>query len=262
MGEDVQPAIRLTNAFAIDAYEVTVQRFAAFIASANAGVPVTTVRIPGAMLMLTGFPAPAPPAAGAGPACNWGVHGRDLHPINCIDWYSALAFCVWDGGRLPTEAEWEWVARSRHVDALPSPRRYPWGDEAPGGSSDGGCDRAQWNDCPGDDGAATREVGAFAATGGVFDLAGNVREWTLDQYAPYTDPTCWNGATRDNPMCGPTTIAFSAAAATQVPHALRGGSFSIVMVPFMDTAARTNNQAGTPGHATESGIGFRCVRDP
>jgi len=55
---------------------------------------------------------------------NWGVAGRDNHPVNCVNWNQATDYCGWIGGRLPSEAEWEYAARGGGRDIL-----YPWGDE-------------------------------------------------------------------------------------------------------------------------------------
>ena len=57
--------------------------------------------------------------------CNWGVAGRDNHPVNCIDVTRAAAYCAALGGRLPTVEEWQFAARG------PTPRTYPWGETAP-----------------------------------------------------------------------------------------------------------------------------------
>jgi formylglycine-generating enzyme required for sulfatase activity len=100
--------------------------------------------------------------------CNYGVIGKGNHPINCVDWNQATAYCRWAGKRLPTEEEWEWAARGQSRGT-----QYPWGDEEPGS-------RACWNR------SETCAVGSYPAgdaPGGIHDLAGNVWEWTASKYA-------------------------------------------------------------------------------
>jgi formylglycine-generating enzyme required for sulfatase activity len=104
-------------------------------------------------------------------------------PQNCLSWYDAYAFCVWDGGFLPSVAEWEFVAAGGAQE-----RRYPWGEPAPA------VDRASYGCLFGGGTGAANCVGlASLATAGSLplgrgrwghmELAGNVAEWTFDGYA-------------------------------------------------------------------------------
>jgi len=129
--------------------------------------------------------------------CNWKhPERRDLHPINCVDYPQARAFCAWAGKRLPTEEEWEYEARGG-ADG----RKYPWGQGEPTFRHLNGCG----SECspnlvahrfpggrmlyPASDGwPETAPVGSFpagASKHGVLDLAGNVWEWTASPYASY-----------------------------------------------------------------------------
>lgn len=101
------------------------------------------------------------------------VGTNEQYPINCVSWYEAFAFCIWDGGRLPTEAEWEYASAGGDYNRL-----YPWGAEAP----DVAPQRANY-------GATARspfiDVGSYPAGVGRFgqhDLAGSMYEWVLDWY--------------------------------------------------------------------------------
>jgi iron(II)-dependent oxidoreductase len=111
-----------------------------------------------------------------GGACNWKTDHAN-HPINCVDWKQAAAFCKWIGGRLPTEKEREYVASGGSED-----RTYPWGNEEPGA-------RACWDGEGSDLGKGNRKttcpVGSHKAgdsSWGLHDLAGNVWEWTSSDY--------------------------------------------------------------------------------
>ena len=108
------------------------------------------------------------------------------HPMNCVDWYGAKAYCAWIGGRLPTEDEWQYAAT--HDGNSATETTYPWGNDEPTH-----CVHATYNDSVSDlvcDGANTiswAECGGTAAAGsysvgdsplGLQDMAGNVYEWT------------------------------------------------------------------------------------
>jgi len=124
--------------------------------------------------------------------CNWGVDGREDHPINCVEWNQADVFCRWWGGQLPTEAQWEYAARGGGENI-----EYPWGDQTAtcqytvmddheAGGDGCGQDRT-WSVC-------SRTTGNTAH--GICDMSGNVYEWVQDQYhdsyidAP-TDGSSW-----------------------------------------------------------------------
>jgi formylglycine-generating enzyme len=111
--------------------------------------------------------------------CNFAAEPgpRDTHPMNCVDWDNAAAYCRWVGKRLPSEWEWEWAARGRDENRL-----YAWGASEP---DEAICWRREHS------GAGTCEVGSMAADvsrDGVRDLGGNVREWTDSfGHSPATD---------------------------------------------------------------------------
>lgn len=110
-----------------------------------------------------------PPNAGA--YCNGRRADRADHPINCIDWAQASAFCEWASGRLPTEAEREFAARGTTA------RTYPWGSTGPRDQLCWSGIRRRAHTCP---------VASFSSGRspfGLFDLAGNVWEWTADPWS-------------------------------------------------------------------------------
>jgi formylglycine-generating enzyme required for sulfatase activity len=239
----------------VDTHEVTVARFRRFWV---AGHPATTapVHYPGGVDVPVGtVREPLNPSSGS--LCNWttSVGSREAHPLNCVDWSTAQSFCVWDGARLPTEAELEYLSRIRSVAGFPSPRRYPWGDENPIDNPMGiprsvPCERAQFQLCAGDDGAATRRVGSFPGSGGLFDLSGNVAEWAADVNEPYGSVPCWGPTPVDlhDPLCGVAGTGRS----------LRGGSFRSGATFVLLGASRDSRIASS----LEDELGFRCVRSP
>ena len=151
------------------------------------------------------------------------------HPIVIVTWDEASAFCEAIGGRLPTEAEWEYAARGGRDGAI-----YPWGDDAPVDephSAKGAVfehDRAQ-------------PVKTFGPNGyGLFDMAGNVWEWTADASTLYTADA------RTDP----------AGALTGSTRIVRGGAFADDS-SNLRVSNRTPNQQGR----VNVNVGFRCARD-
>ncbi|MBP8001090.1 MAG: SUMF1/EgtB/PvdO family nonheme iron enzyme [Chloroflexi bacterium] len=111
--------------------------------------------------------------------------GYENHPAIQMTWFGANAFCQEQGGRLPTEAEWEKAARGPQDERL-----YPWGDvydSQKANLCDAQCPES-WGNPNFDDGYShTAPVGSFPAGAsyyGVYDMAGNVFEWTADWYSP------------------------------------------------------------------------------
>jgi formylglycine-generating enzyme required for sulfatase activity len=158
-----------------------------------------------------------PPAVASG--CNWNEPGRSDHPVNCIDWEQAAAYCSWVGKRLPTEQEWEKAARG--TDG----RTYPWGNEGPScetavmrGARGTGCGQA--STAP----VASRDRGRSPY--GLFDMAGNVHEWTGSVYES------GSGA-----------------------RVLRGGSFQNDA-----SAVRASHREGALPNLRDASIGFRCAQ--
>jgi formylglycine-generating enzyme required for sulfatase activity len=160
--------------------------------------------------------------------------------VDCLNWYEAYAFCIWDGGFLPSDAEWEYAAAGGSEQ-----RYYPWSN--PPASTTVDCTFANYG---GASWPTTACVDAGIAVPGSLpkgdgkwghaDLGGNVFEWTLDYFANYTnDIPCSD--------CADLT--------PEVSRVLRGGAFSW---PWLDTVDR--GYGNPPVHEKFSGL--RCARSP
>ena len=177
--------------------------------------PAHTVRVPTFELAKTAVTvgqyracvaASACTEPGTGESCNWGKPGREDYPANCVDWNQAVTFSGWAGGRLPSEAEREYAARSGGWGWT-----YPWGNDP------ATCDRAVMGHegpCRAEDpcGCGQNETWPVCSkpqghsAQGICDLAGNVWEWVQDWYhdsyegAP-TDGRAWEQPTGSHRIC-------------------------------------------------------------
>lgn len=121
---------------------------------------------------------------GSDPKCNYGVGGRENHPINCVEFPQAQSFCAWINRRLPTESEWEYAANGATTSAG---EKFPWA------GMDGTFDAARacfdnGSTCPVGTKVRTYQGVEVAGAPGFFDLAGNVNEWTTSEPCPYSPP--------------------------------------------------------------------------
>ena len=209
---------------------------------------------------------------------TWNKADKGNHPVNCVTWHQAQAFCEWANGRLPTEAEWEFAARGI------GNRIYPWGNEIPrampapvGNFADASLrdfiralleknrpatagkllDLADlglpnWPPIDGyNDGfAGTAPVGSFPAGRSPFgldDMAGNLREWVADWYAPYSpvDSVDPKGPVSETDGRGRVD---------------RGASFEGGGGPRPNTDLRTSGRVVDGPERAVYLLGFRCAR--
>jgi formylglycine-generating enzyme len=175
-------------------------------------------------------------------------------PINCVNWYEAYAFCIWDGGFLPSEAEWEYAAAGGSQQ-----REYPWGSTDPGTSNQYAIYNCYYptyspsvsGDCFGlvdiaPVGTATLGAGRW----GQLDLAGELRAWNLDWYAP--------DAPEDASEANYVEPCADCASLGETTRRVRRGS--LFSLPASDLVP-ANREADFPGDHNVSN-GFRCSRSP
>jgi formylglycine-generating enzyme required for sulfatase activity len=240
------------SSFALDKYEITVGRFRNFVeAYVGNGVDGGAATVP-----LAGDGA-NPNIAGSGWQTAWNTYlpadqaafkdtshlnkyiagygtwtdtagANENKAINSVSWYEVLAFCIWDGGRIATESEWEYAAAGGSENRL-----YPWGSGA------SNCTDENRPGCFG----AVAAVGSGSGRWGHADLAGNVWEWTMDWYGPY--PT-----TATNNYAGASSGAY---------RVIRGGCFAD-SAEYHRAAFRNGFTDGPAAH--NNVVGARCARTP
>jgi formylglycine-generating enzyme required for sulfatase activity len=167
-----------------------------------------------------------------------------------VNWWASYAFCIWDGGFLPTEAEWEYAAAGGSEQRI-----YPWGSTAPGTDNQYAIYGDGENDCYYPTGTAAPCTGATnlapvgtpvagAGRWGQLDLAGNVWQWNLDWVAAYVVPCV------DCAYLAPTTARI-----------VRGGFGFLSADAVATLLAEFRGYSGPVGTAGD-GNGFRCARVP
>lgn len=202
------------SGFSMDRYEVTNERYAACVHAGVCSPPRLT--------------------ASAKRRAYYGVQEFARYPVVFVGWAEANRFCQWDGGRLPTEAEWELVARG----PAPSKRIFPWGDEAPD------CTKVNMGgdlSCVGDTDLVGRRAWG-ASPWGAMDMAGNVWEWTSDWY----DADYYRKSPKQDPK-GPTSGRLKV---------MRGGCW----MSGADSLRVSCRKAELPDTWAPN-VGFRCVQN-
>lgn len=168
---------------------------------------------------------------------NYYVSERSAHPVNYIGWLHANKFCMWIGGRLPSESEWEYAARGGGMEY-----RYPWGNNdmpscvyAVMDDGEQGCgNNSTWDVC-------SKPKGNTAQ--GLCDMVGNVNEWVQDWYHDSYNGAPSDGSAWEDP---PTSLRIS-----------RGGSYISTDAEKLTTTHREDLIQSY----LYPGIGFRCARD-
>jgi sulfatase modifying factor 1 len=228
--------------FEIDVTAVTNEEFGAFVEATG---HVTDAERFGWSFVFAGFLPDSAPATAAVAAAPWwrqvfgadwrdpdgpwsSVEERGTHPVTQVSWHDAVAFASWAGKRLPTEAEWEYAARGGLVQ-----QRFPWGDELePGGEHRMNVWQGTFptHNTKADGHAGTAPVRSFPPNAyGLYEMTGNVWEWTADRFDPGGDAL-----------------------------AMRGGSY-LCHESYCNRYRVEARGSNTPDSSTGN-LGFRCVR--
>ena len=182
---------------------------------------------------------------GTEPYCTWShsVGRRENHPVNCVSWYQIMSFAQWVGARLPTESEWEFAARSRGQDL-----DYPWG---PG---DPTCGLANHSQCS----EGTTEVCSYPIGNtrqDLCDLAGNLWEWTLDEYHESYQGAPDDGSSWCTDECLINARNLESEAHTPMKMVIRGGGWY-----FGTFNLRTQNRSSSQASLHYTNHGARLAR--
>ena len=185
--------------------------------------------------------------------------GREDHPVTHVAWEDAEAYSRWAGKTLPTEAEWEFAARGGREGA-----RFVWGDDfAPGGRMLANTWQGEfpWQNLVADGFEGTSPVDAFPANGyGLYDMAGNVWEWTADFFTPRhpADPPKACCIPKNPRITAPERSPVGGQPAGAIPRReLKGGSH--LCAPNYCLRYRPAARQGESVDSSACHIGFRCI---
>ena len=209
------------DAFRIDRYEVTNAQFEVFVDATNHRPPKH-------------WQTPRP-AGGSAQGMTYSPD-KSNHPVVYVDWYDANDYCRWTGKRLPTEEEWEKAARG--TDG----RIFPWGNQYDAKKAN---TPQYWLSMNKD--GDTMPVGRFEAGKspyGLYDMAGNVYEWTANWYKPY-----------------PGNREFNAHYGEK-NKIVRGGSWYDCLSYGCGLSAPGYNRSRFAPEIRNKGFGFRCAKSP
>ena len=217
------------DAFYIDIYEVTNAQYKKFVEATGHSEPKGYGFVDGEVK--DGFEP-----------WNSPYFNGDNQPVVCVSWHDAMAYAQWAGKHLPTEAEWEYAARGGLAG-----KKYPWGDtlthDNANYSGTGGRDKWKY----------TAPVGSFPANNyGLYDMAGNIYEWCLDEY----QADFYSKSPRTNPIAGAANLdeIINNFTDLTVRRVLRGGSWG-----YFNYDVRVANRGRfLPGN-WDATFGFRCV---
>ncbi len=189
------------------------------------------------------------------------LDGRDRHPVTQVAWEDVEAYATWAGKTLPTEAEWEYAARGGLEG-----KTFTWGDEfAPRGRMMANTWQGEfpWQNTLDDKFEGTSPVGTFPPNGyGLFDMAGNVWEWTADFYTPQHEEqhACCGPATNPRTTSPDASFDTGRPGETIPRRVTKGGSHLCApnyCLRYRPAARQAQMVDSSTGH-----IGFRCVVRP
>jgi formylglycine-generating enzyme required for sulfatase activity len=234
--DDEAPVHKVSlNGYCMDVTEVTVKAYFQCVQSGRCTPSGSTVDWPGISEKDRDFDSRF---------CNGNRPDRQDHPVNCVNWHQATTYCEANHKRLPTEEEWEYAARSGAEQ-----RVYPWGDEAPSADLVNACGseciamgssvRPHWKAMyAGNDGwETTAPVASFPrgrTAQGLYDMAGNVWEWTASPYCTYPKKDCDDSV-----------------------RMVRGGGWVFSAVSGVRVTSRNRG----PRSVRSGAMGFRCVQN-